>query len=108
MTHARYADDVKRQLLLLGERIKTARVRRRWSMDELAVRVGVGRRTIARLEDGSPGVALGLFLSVLQVMGLGDSVDGVARPELDKAGIFLEKRRQPKHVHREHKIDLDF
>ncbi len=103
-----YPGDVKSQLQLLGERIRTARVRRRWSREDLADRVGVGRRTIARLEDGSAGVGLGIFLSVLWVMGLSDSVEGIAMPDSDKAGIFLEKKRQPKHVHGEREINLDF
>jgi len=108
MTHIRHPDDIKHQLCLLGERIRTARVRRRWSRADLATRVGAGRRTIARLEEGSPGISLGLFLSALWVMGLSDSVKDIALPESDKVGVFLDKKRQPKHVHRERKINLDF
>ncbi len=108
MTHIRHPDDIENQLRLLGERIQTARVRRRWSREDLANRVGVGRRTIARLEEGAPGVALGVFLSALWVMGLGEDLKDVAMPEYDKVGVFLEKRRQPKHVHREREINLDF
>ncbi len=108
MEHIGCVVDVETQLCVFGERLRTARVRRRWSRKDLADRVGVGRHTIARLEEGSAGVGLGVFLTVLWVMGLGDSVEKVALPESDKAGIFLDKKRQPKRVHGERENNLDF
>jgi len=103
-----HPEDVALQLHLYGERVRTARVRRRWSKEELATRVGVGRRTIARLEEGAPGVGLGVFLAALWVLGLWETVKDVAAPDADKAGAFLEKQRQPKHVHRKREKELDF
>ncbi len=108
MAQNNYIEDVERMLALYGERIKTARVRRRWSKEELAVRVGVERRTIMRLESGAPGVGLGVFLTAIWVLGLWDTVQDVAAPESDKVGIFLEKQRCPKHVHAEGRKELDF
>ncbi len=53
--------EVEGQLTVLGARISTARLRRRWSTEELATRAGVEIRTISRLEEGDSGVGLGLF-----------------------------------------------
>ena len=108
MDHLKYTEDVTQQLRLYGDRVRTARVRRRWSKEELGMRIGVERRTIARLEDGSPGVGLGMFLSALWVLGLWETVHDVAAPDADKVGAFLEKQRQPKHVHRKREKELDF
>lgn len=108
MAHTEHPEDVVRQLRLYGERVRIARTRRRWSKEELAARVGVERRTIARLEEGTPGVGLGTFLTALWVLGLWETVKDVAAPEADKTGVFLEKQRQPKHVHRQKEKELDF
>lgn len=108
MDHNAYPEDVRMQLRLYGERMKTARVRRRWSKRELAARTGVERRTVARLENGEPGVGLGVFLSVLWVLGLWDTIRDVAAPEADKAGVFLEQQRQPKRVRQAREKEMDF
>ena len=108
MARIEHPENVAAQLRLYGERVRTARVRRRWSKEELASRVGVERRTITRLEEGASGVGLGVFLTALWVLGLWETVQEVAAPEADKAGAFLEKQRQPRHVHQRREKDLDF
>ena len=108
MSHIAYPDIVTSQLRVFGTRIRTARIRRRWSKAVLAERIGIERRTIARLEEGSPGIGLGVFLGALWVLGLWETVEGIASPELDKTGAFLERQRQPKHVHRAREKELDF
>jgi transcriptional regulator with XRE-family HTH domain len=108
MDHSKNAIEVSEGLRLYGDRIRTARVRRRWSKQELALRAGVERRTIARLEEGDGGIGLGCFLTVLWVLGLWDSAKDLAAPESDTAGAFLEKQRQPRHVHPERNKELDF
>ena len=87
--------EVEGQLTVLGARISTARLRRRWSTEELATRAGVEIRTISRLEEGDSGVGLGLFLTVIWILGLWDTISGVASPDLDEVGQFLERERQP-------------
>jgi transcriptional regulator with XRE-family HTH domain len=44
---------------LLGSMIRVGRLRRRWTMAELAERVGVSRQTLAKIEHGDPTVAIG-------------------------------------------------
>ena len=108
MSLSKYPLDVNSQLILLGERIRTARSRRRWSQQDLAARIGVERRSVSRLEEGDGGVGIGIFFTALWVLGLWDTVNDIAAPELDKAGEFLEKQRQPRRVHSERMTDLDF
>ena len=108
MAHFQYCDEVRSLLWLYGERLRTARVRRRWNQANMAERIGVERRTIARLEEGDPGVSLGVFLTALWVLGLGPTAWDVANPESDKVGSFLEKQRQPSRVRRKQDVELDF
>ncbi|MCK9304984.1 MAG: helix-turn-helix domain-containing protein [Bacteroidales bacterium] len=108
MNQTHYPAEVVSMMTLLGERICIARTRRRWSMEILAERIGVGRRTVARLEKGDPGVALGVFFTTLWVLGVWDEVKGLADPGADKAGEFLDKQRLPKRVHLQREKELDF
>ncbi|MDA3926784.1 MAG: helix-turn-helix domain-containing protein [Kiritimatiellae bacterium] len=108
MSQICHPTEVVSMLSVLGERIRTARVRRRWSMEILAERIGVGRRTVARLEKGDPGIAMGVLLTALWALGLWETVDGFADPGADKVGEFLDKQRLPKRVHLPKEKDLDF
>lgn len=90
--------EVRKSVELLGERIRTARLRRQLSTDELARACGMGRRTLYRIETGEPGVAMGTVLAVLWKLGLLDTVGAVAAPDDDEHGKILEAARRPRRV----------
>lgn len=93
----------------LGERIRIARKRRAITMEEMASRMFVTRKTLSRLENGDPGVSLAVFASALWVLGLEKQLYSVAAPEQDKVGLYREQQRLPKRVrHAEETNDLDF
>ena len=71
-----------RQLASLGERLRVARLRRRYSADSVAKRAGVARGTLYRVEEGDPGVSLATYASVLRVLGLQSDLDLVARDDV--------------------------
>ena len=108
MLQNHFPDDVAALLPVLGQRVRTVRARRRWSMEMLAERVGVGRRTVARMEKGDPGIALGVFLTTLWTLGLWETVTDLADPSADKVGEFLEKQRLPERVRKQRGKELDF
>jgi transcriptional regulator with XRE-family HTH domain len=91
---------VARLLGGFGENLKLARLRRKYSADSVAQRAGITRRTLSKVEQGDPGVALGVYARVMQVLRLeGDlshlAVDDVLGRKLQDAGI-TPKRRAPK------------
>jgi transcriptional regulator with XRE-family HTH domain len=91
---------VARLLKGLGENLKLARLRRKYSADSVAQRAGITRRTLSKVEQGDPGVALGVYARVMQVLRLeGDlsllAVDDVLGRKLQDAGI-TPRRRAPK------------
>ncbi len=71
-----------RQLASLGERLRVARLRRRYSAESVAKRAGVARGTLHRVEAGDPGVSLATYASVLRVLGLQADLDLVARDDV--------------------------
>ena len=79
----------------LGQRIRVARIRRGWSVADLASKAGVNRNTVTALELGKPGTAIGVCITVLWALGLDKSVDAVADPDDDLHGKALEASRRP-------------
>ncbi|MES2947232.1 MAG: helix-turn-helix transcriptional regulator [Pseudomonadota bacterium] len=90
--------EVLKHLEELGQRVRIARVRRRLSTEDLAQACGIGRRTLYRIENGEPGIALGTFLGVLWKLALLDTIRGVANPDADDHGKILEAASRPQRV----------
>ena len=68
------------------------------SVAELAAKAGVNRNTLNAIEQGRPGVALGIYVTVLWALGLDKTLDGVAHPDADTHGKTLEASRRPARV----------
>ena len=67
-----------RLLAGLGGNIKKARLRRAYSSETVAQRVGIARKTLYRVERGDPAVALGIYARVLQTLRLESDLGSIA------------------------------
>jgi transcriptional regulator with XRE-family HTH domain len=56
----------------VGENIKLARKRRRFTTIVVSERAGIDRKTLYWIERGDPGVTLGAYFNVVRVLGLQD------------------------------------
>jgi transcriptional regulator with XRE-family HTH domain len=94
----------------VGRRIRTARIRRGWSVADLASKAGINRNTLTALELGRPGTAIGVCFTVLWVLGLDKSLDAVADPDTDLHGKALEASHRPTRAGKPRKArdDYDF
>jgi transcriptional regulator with XRE-family HTH domain len=61
-----------------GEKLKAARLRRRYSADIVAQRAGIARATLHRIELGDPGVSFGNYARVMQVLRLEQDLNRLA------------------------------
>lgn len=86
---------VVRTLHKLGRNLRTARLQRRLPMDIVAERAMTTRQTLARAEQGDPGVGIGIYLSVLQALGLLDTAKDLAAPIHDRHGAELAIEQLP-------------
>jgi transcriptional regulator with XRE-family HTH domain len=81
------------QLTQLGERLKDARLRRRFSAEQVAARAGFSRYLLTRIEKGDPNVSIGNVLHVLRVLGMEKDLGGVAKD--DPLGRLLQDEKLP-------------
>jgi len=89
---------VKRSLAKLGADISAARRRRRISVELMAERAFVGRNTITRVEKGDPRVSMGIYATVLFVLGFAETLSDLADVASDRIGLDLEEERLPERV----------
>src|ERR1039458_9171506 len=69
---------LRRSLELLGENIRLARLRRKYSAEQVAERANMGRSTVWLIEKGAPSVSMGAYLQVLFVLGLDGDITEIA------------------------------
>lgn len=89
---------VKRSLAKLGSDIKAARLRRRITMTLMAERAFVARSTLQKVEQGDPGVSLGVYATVLFILGLSERIADLADVGTDSVGLQLDEARLPQRV----------
>lgn len=76
-----------------GDRLRTARLRRRLSAKQVAERAGMAPMTLRSVERGGAGVTMGAYLAVMQVLGIEKDLDLLGKT--DPAGRQLQDARLP-------------
>ena len=86
---------------IVGEQIKLARLRRNLSRAQVAERAMCSELTEARVEKGSPTVAIGIYLRILYALQLEDDIlliakDDILGRELQDIALINRKRASKK------------
>jgi DNA-binding XRE family transcriptional regulator len=89
---------VKRALAKLGDDIHSARTRRRITTTMMASRAFITRTTLQKVERGDPGVSLGIYATVLFILGLTERLAVVADVRTDDVGLQLDEERLPRRI----------
>jgi transcriptional regulator with XRE-family HTH domain len=90
---------------LLGARVRLARRERRWTVEELAERVGVTHVTMRKVERGDLTVGLGVAFEAAAVLGVPLFHEDPARRTLeagrvdDRLAVLPALVRKPTEVH---------
>ena len=82
----------------LGHDIRDARRRRRIPAAIAAQRASISRTTLVKIEKGDPGVAIGIYATVLFVMGMAERLADLADPKNDSVGLQLEEENLPQRI----------
>ena len=86
----------------LGENIRLARLRRKYSTQQVSERANISRPTLLAIEKGNPNVSIGAYVKVLMVLGLEKDINTVAKDDdlgrrLQDANLII-KERAPKRT----------
>lgn len=82
-----------REMDAFGQRLKDARLRRRFSMETVCARADISRPTLYKVEKGDPSVAIGIYVHVLRVLGLVEDLSMIAKE--DAIGRRLQDEALP-------------
>jgi hypothetical protein len=91
---------VRRAVRQLGSDLRAARRRRRIPVALLAQRALISETTLRKVERGDPAVSLGIYATVLFVLGLADRLSGLAAAHADSVGLALDEERLPQRIRR--------
>ncbi|WP_228151644.1 helix-turn-helix domain-containing protein [Pseudazoarcus pumilus] len=94
----------------LGESLHRLRIARRIKQSEAAVRAGMSRPTVRKIEQGDPGRTLGQLIRYLGVIAPGMTLQQLLQGK-DPSVIFLEeseRRRRVRDLTEAEKAALDF
>ncbi len=85
----------------VGEQIKLARLRRKYSAEQVAERAGISRNTLWQIEKGMASVSMGSYANVLFVLGLEKDLeylasDDVLGRKLQDAALKVSERAPKK------------
>jgi transcriptional regulator with XRE-family HTH domain len=99
---------VEQALKRLGDNIRTARLRRKLRLEDVAERMGISRFALSDVEKGKPTTSVVAYLGALWALGLLDQLEEVADPDRDEEGKILERSRAPRTARSRKTLDNDF
>jgi transcriptional regulator with XRE-family HTH domain len=99
---------VENSLKQLGGRLRLARLRRNLTVDDVAEKIGVGRRAVMGAEKGKLSTGIATYAGLLWAFGLLEDLDAVAEPSRDSEGLTLASRRDRERARAPIDLDNDF
>jgi len=99
---------VEQTLKRLGANLRTARVRRNLTIEDLSRKIGTGYRAVADAEKGKPSTGIAVYAAMLWALDLLEQMDDVAAPEKDQEGQSLALSRERARARPRTELDNDF
>ena len=99
---------VEQALSRLGGNLRTARIRRGLTIDEVAQKIGTGRRAVMDAEKGKASTSIGIYAALLWAYDLLQPLNDVANPAKDEQGLMLASAKEKTRVRKRAGLDSDF
>jgi transcriptional regulator with XRE-family HTH domain len=100
--------EVQRAVKKLGADLRTARLRRNLTAEEVAGRIGTSRFAVADAERGKPSTSVAVYAALLWVYGLAGRLADAADPGADEEGARLALLRTPLRARHRRSLSNDF
>lgn len=89
---------VERTLKKFGSDIRIARLKRGFTVEMMAQRIGIHRSTYSKMEKGDPMVGLGAYAAALFSLGFGTPLGNLIDQRNDDTGLLLDLEKLPKRA----------
>jgi len=99
---------VEKTLKTLAANLRTARIRRKMTIEDAATRIGTGPRAVMEAERGKPSTGVAVYLALLWVYGLLAPAEELADPTQDKEGLARESASGRVRARKSGALDSDF
>jgi transcriptional regulator with XRE-family HTH domain len=108
MSEITYSPLTKEAARLLGARIRLGRKERRWTVRQLAERVGITEGTMRKIERGNPSVGLGATLEAAVLVGVTLFDEDPVRRALERGRVEDRLALLPARTREPRSRDNDF
>ena len=99
---------VENALVKLGQRLRTARLRRNLTIAEVGKKIGAGSRAVADAEKGKPSTGIAIYAALLWAFDLLHDLESVADPAHDGEGMTRASHRGRQRARQRRELDNDF
>ena len=98
---------VEQTLNRLGANLRTARIRRNYTIEEVAQRIGAGVRAVRDAEKGKASTGIGVYAALLWVYDLLQPLNELASPTRDEHGLALAAAKEKVRARKRVELDSD-
>ena len=99
---------VEQAIKRLGANLRTARLRRNLTLDNVAEKIGTGRRAVIEAEKGKPSTSTAVYMALLWAYDLLEPMEVLADPSRDLEGLALSRPRERARAEKPTELDRDF
>jgi transcriptional regulator with XRE-family HTH domain len=99
---------VEQVLSRLGANLRTARLRRNLTVQEVAAKIGTGRRAVLEAEKGKASTSAAVYTALLWAYDLLAPKNTLADPAMDTEGLALSAKRERARATESRELDSDF
>lgn len=99
---------VEQVLKRLGDDLRTARIRRNYTVEDVAEKIGTGRRAVMGAEKGKPSTGIGTYTALLWLYEMLQPLEDLANPANDELGITLAAAKARTRASKGRGLDNDF
>jgi transcriptional regulator with XRE-family HTH domain len=100
--------EVEQATKRLGKNLRTARLRRNLTIEQVAEKIGTGPRAVMDAEKGKPGTGVAVYTALLWSYGLLQPFTDLADPAADSEGLALDRLSGRERARTGKGLDNDF
>jgi len=99
---------VEQAVQRLGANLRTARLRRNLTVEDVAQKIGTGRQAVLAAEAGKASTSVAVYAALLWTYDLLQPMAALAEPSTDEAGLAQVPQRKRSRSTRSRELDSDF